>query len=73
MAELGEVGEVALAPKKLSAQLFFQLFDGSRERGLRDVTLLGSAGEVQQARYGEEVSDLVHFHAGTPTQSSLSA
>ncbi len=69
MAELGEVGEVALTPKELSAQFFFQLLNGSCERRLRDVTLLGRASEVQQTRYGQEVSDLVHFHAGTPTQS----
>ena len=61
--------EIALASKQLAAQLFLQLLDGPRQRRLRNVTLLGGAGEVQQSRDGEEVSDLVHFHAGTPTQS----
>jgi len=31
----------ALTSEELSAQLLFQLLDGSRERRLRDVTLLG--------------------------------
>jgi hypothetical protein len=60
--------EIALASKQLAAQLFLQLLDGPRQRRLRNVTFLGGAGEVQQSRDGEEVSDLVHFHAEHQTQ-----
>jgi hypothetical protein len=31
---------------------------------LGDVALLGSAREIQDARDGEEVADLMHFHGG---------
>jgi hypothetical protein len=34
LAEIGKVGEVALAVKKLATELPFQLLDRSRERGL---------------------------------------
>jgi hypothetical protein len=57
--------EIALASKQLAAQLFLELLDGTRQRRLRDVTLLGRAREVQQTGDGQEVSDLVHFHANT--------
>ena len=65
MAELGEMRQVALAAKQLSAQLFLELLDGPSKRRLRDVTFLGGAREIQQARHGQEVSDLVHLHAET--------
>jgi hypothetical protein len=57
--------EIALATEQLAAKLLFELLDGAGQRGLRDVTLFGGAGEVQQSRYRKEVSDLVHFHADT--------
>jgi hypothetical protein len=61
-AKFGEVGEVSLAPEEFIAELLFQLFDGTRERGLCDIALLGGAREIEQARHRKEVPDLVHFH-----------
>ncbi len=61
-AKFGEVGEVSLAPEEIMAELFLQLFDRARERGLRNIALLGGAREIEQARYGKEVPDLVHFY-----------
>ena len=46
--------EIALAAEQLAAELFLQLLDGARERRLRDVTLFGGAGEVQQSGYSQE-------------------
>ena len=61
-AELGEMRVGALAVKQRTAQLFFELLDGARQRGLRDVAALGRAGEVQFLAEAEEIADLMHFH-----------
>src|ERR1700720_144650 len=56
-AKFGEVGEVSLAPEEFIAELLFQLFDGTRERGLCDIALLDDAQRrgkeiIRQARRG---------------------
>ena len=48
-AKFGEVGEVSLAPEEFIAELLFQLFDGTRERGLCDIALLGGARKAAYA------------------------
>ena len=53
-----------LAPEQVAAELLLQQLDGPRQRGLGDVAGLGGAREVQRARQGEEVADLMHLHDG---------
>jgi hypothetical protein len=45
----------------------FQLLNRARERGLRDVALFRRAREVQFLRDGKKITDLMHFHGGTPS------
>src|SRR5262249_34683456 len=63
LAELGQVGERALAPKQVAAELFLQIANRTAQRGLRDVALVGSLGEIEQSRRRQKIADLVHFHA----------
>jgi len=70
LAKRREHGARSLASKKVAAQLPLQKLDRARQRWLGNVALLGRAGEIQRARDGQEVSDLVHFHANvTPGRS----
>jgi hypothetical protein len=48
------------------AELLLQLFDGARERGLRNIALLGGTGEIEQSRRCKEVPNLVHLHRCLP-------
>jgi hypothetical protein len=61
-AEVGQVGEMALAAEQEPAQLLLELLDGAGERRLGDVALLGGAREVERLADREEIADLVHFH-----------
>src|SRR5262249_60717978 len=63
LAERGQMGERALAPKQVAAELFLQIADRTTERRLRDVALVGSLGEIECSRRRQEIADLVHFHA----------
>src|SRR5262245_10768998 len=51
-----------LATEEVAAKLAFELADGTRQRRLSDVAFLGSAGEIERSRHGQEVAHLVHFH-----------
>jgi hypothetical protein len=51
-----------LAAEQIAAKLAFELAYGACERGLGHVTFLGGAREIERARHGEEVADLMHFH-----------
>ena len=66
LAEIGQVRELALAAKQVAAELFLELLDGAGQRRLGDVAFLGGAREIQGARRGQEVADLVHFHGYRP-------
>ena len=55
-----------LAPEKIAAQFAFQKLNGTRQRRLGHVALLCRAREVQRPRDGQEISNLVHFHANVP-------
>jgi hypothetical protein len=61
-AEVGQVGEMALAAEQEPAQLLLELLDGAGERRSGDVALLGGAREVERLADREEIADLVHFH-----------
>ena len=56
----------AFAVKQRAAELFLELLDGARQRGLSDVAALGRAGEVQFLAEAEEIADLMHFHKKSP-------
>src|SRR5262249_56066483 len=55
-----------LAPEKIAAELAFKKLYGARQRRLSDMALLCRAREIQRPRDGQEVPDLVHFHARVP-------
>src|SRR5438105_2619534 len=55
--ELGEVAVGALAMEQRAAELLLEHPDRPRERRLRDVAALGSAGEVQFPAQHEEIAD----------------
>ena len=64
-AEIGQMRQLALAPQQQAAQLLLELLDRPGQRGLRDVALLGRAGEVQRVGDRQKIADLVHLHAPT--------
>ena len=49
-----------------AAKFGFQLLNGRRQRGLRNMAGLGRPREVQSLRGGLEVAHLIHFHVGMP-------
>jgi len=61
-AEIGHDRVRPLAPVQVAAEFVLQLADRARQRGLRDIALLGGTREVQRAGDRQEVTDLVHFH-----------
>src|SRR5262249_22839150 len=69
LAELGQVGEAALAVDQRSPQLLFELLDRASQRRLRDVTLLSGPREVQRLAKRNKIADLVQLQ---PRQALLS-
>ena len=69
MAELGQDGLRTLAPEEVSSELRFKLLDRARKRRLRDIAVLRCAREVERARDRQKVSDLIHFHRGSPLRA----
>jgi len=53
-----------LAVEQRAAEFFLQQLDCPCERGLGDMAAFSSASEVQVIRDGQEVTDLMHLHAG---------
>jgi hypothetical protein len=51
-----------LAAEQIAAKLAFELAYGAGEGGLSHVTFLRRAREIECARHGKEVADLMHFH-----------
>ncbi len=66
LAELGQLRGGPLAAKQVAAEFGLQLLDGPRQRRLRDVALVGGAGEVEHTRDREEVANLMHLHGRAP-------
>ena len=64
-AEIGQVGQLTLAPQQQPAELPLELLDRAGQRRLRHTALLGRAGEVQGVGDRQEIADLVHLHALT--------
>src|SRR5215472_7828229 len=54
------------APEQLAAQLVFELADGTGQRRLCYVALLGGTREIKRARHCQEITNLVHFHRAAP-------
>jgi hypothetical protein len=50
-AEIGQVGQFALAPQQQPAKLPLELLNGTRQRRLRDMAPLGCAREIQGIRH----------------------
>src|SRR5215813_7643076 len=62
LAKVGELRQLALAVDQLATELLLELLHPLGQGGLRDIALLGRAGEVECGRYGEEVANLLKFH-----------
>ena len=62
LAELGQLRLRPLAAEQIAAELAFELTDGAGEGGLGHVTFLRGTREIERARHGEEVADLMHLH-----------
>ncbi len=58
----------ALAVEQWPAKLVLELLDRARQRRLADVALLRGTREVQRAREGDEIADLLHFHGAIPPE-----
>jgi len=56
------MGEMPLAPEKLTAQFFFELMDRPGQGRRCYIALLGSAGEIQGIAGSQKIADLVRFH-----------
>src|SRR5262245_3945819 len=50
-------------------QFLLELLDGLAQGGLCDVADFGRLGEVQGLRHGQEIADLMHFHAAVGSLS----
>ena len=66
LAEFGQLRGGPFAAKQVAAELGLELLDRPRQRRLRDVALVGGAREVEHARDGEEVANLMHLHGRAP-------
>src|SRR5215468_10803102 len=66
LPKVGELRQLALAVDQLAAELLLKLLHPLRQGGLRDIALLGCAGEVECGRDGEEVASLMKFHGVSP-------
>ena len=64
---------VGIALENLQLQLFFQLLDGHRQRGLRHMAGLGRAAEVLFAGHGDDVFEFGQGHGGPQGGSSANA
>ena len=53
-----------------AAQFFLQFLDGSCQRGLSDMTMLGRACEIQCFSDLKKISDLVHLHENNPRRDT---
>ena len=62
LAKVGELRQLALAVDQLAAELLLELLYPLGQGGLRDIALLGCAGEVECGRDGEEVANLMKLH-----------
>jgi hypothetical protein len=63
LTQVCDLGVRPVAPKQIPAELALELSDRAGERGLNDVTLFGRPREIERPGHGEEVLDLMHFHA----------
>src|SRR5262245_6839606 len=63
VTKIGEVGVGPFAAEQWAPQFLLKLFDSLAQRWLCDVTDLGRMGEVQGLGHGQEIADLMHFHA----------
>src|SRR5262245_39420881 len=62
LPKVGELRQLALAVDQLAAELLLELLHPLGQGGLRDIALLGRAGEVECGRDGEEVANLMKLH-----------
>src|SRR6516225_2925330 len=66
LTEVGEMCEMAFTVKEGTAEFSLELLNGPGEGRLRNVALFSRAREVQFLRDRKKITDLMHFHAGTP-------
>src|SRR5260370_6666881 len=61
-AEFGQLRRRPLAAKQIPAELSLDLLDRPLQRSLGHMALVSGAREVEHARDGAEVADLMHLH-----------
>jgi hypothetical protein len=66
LTEVGKMRKMPFTVEKRTAKLSFQLLNGTREGGLRNVALFSCTREVQFLCDRKKVTHLMHFHTGTP-------
>ena len=66
-AEIGNVGQVALAAKQQPADLVLELLDGAAQRRLGHIALLGGPREVAGLADSQEIADVMNVHAAPQT------
>jgi len=64
------MGELPFPVDQLAPEFLFKLLHASRQCGLRDIALLGRAGEVQCTGDSHKITDLMELH-GVFTVSSI--
>ncbi len=70
-AQLGEMSVLAFPVEQRAPELSFEVLDGAGQAWLRNVALLGGAGEVEGLAKGLEVFYLVVLHGDLPTGRSI--
>ena len=68
LAEIGDMGEVALAAEQQPADLVLELLDGAAQRRLGDIALLRRAREIARFADGQEIPDVMNVHTGPNTK-----
>ncbi|MGY4483166.1 hypothetical protein ACVWWR_002357 [Bradyrhizobium sp. LM3.2] len=62
LSKIGQMSELAFAVNQLTTEFLLELLNPLGQGGLRNIALLGCAGEVERGRNGEEVANLMKLH-----------
>src|ERR1044072_4968385 len=61
------MGIAPLAVEERAAKLVLELLDGTSQSRLADVAPVGRTGEIELVGKRDEIADLLHLHAGSPS------
>ena len=66
LAEIGQMGEVALAAEQQAADLVLELLDGAAQGGLGDIAGFRRPREVQGLADRQKIPDVMQVHGAEP-------